>query len=415
MPSFHDALSLHESGDTAAAMREYRAVVESGGGKNGEHLAAAYSNLGVLLGGAGERESGETHSAAAAALAPSNGPIVYNWANALMELHRDEEAVSAYRRVLAIEGNHAPSYHNLALLAHRSGDDTEALKLFRATLACGPSQLATIGGASQVYANMAATGLVSAVNDEALAAQRAAAAANPKDASELVRLAERLLGSSSTSSDATAEAERALRAAVALRPHDDQAQNLLGTLLQSQPGRWQEAADAYQAALDARPTSGDAYHNLGTIHQRLGRYDDARRMYEASLKVRESAHKQPPPQQPTITLTRSLALCLTYPSHAALARRAERLRLARVHQQTARECEAPQARAQPTANRRRQLRAACQRARAHTTRRRSRSFREQPSRGADGNGPRGEARAIGASAPFGAWALACCACDAAVA
>ena len=106
--------------------------------------------------------------------------------------------MSAYRRVLAIEGNHAPSYHNLALLAHRSGDDTEALKLFRATLACGPSQLATIGGASQVYANMAATGLVSAVNDEALAASRAAAAANPKDASELVRLAERL---ASTSSD----------------------------------------------------------------------------------------------------------------------------------------------------------------------------------------------------------------------
>ena len=55
--------------------------------------------------------------------------------------------------------------------------------------------------------------------------------------------------------------------------------------MQSQPGRWQEAADAYQAALDAKPTSGDAYHNLGTIHQRLGRYDDARRMYEASLKV----------------------------------------------------------------------------------------------------------------------------------
>ena len=166
---------------------------------------------------------------------------------------------------------------------------------------------------------MAATGLVSAVNDEALAAQRAAAAANPKDASELVRLAERLLGSSSTSSDATAEAERALRAAVALRPHDDQAQNLLGTLLQSQPGRWQEAADAYQAALDARPTSGDAYHNLGTIHQRLGRYDDARRMYEASLKVRERAHKQPPPQQPTITHSHALSLRVSLTLHAQLS------------------------------------------------------------------------------------------------
>ena len=47
--AFHRALALHEAGDAAAAMREYRAVVAAGGDRNDQHLAAAYSNLGILL------------------------------------------------------------------------------------------------------------------------------------------------------------------------------------------------------------------------------------------------------------------------------------------------------------------------------------------------------------------------------
>ena len=86
--SFARALELHEAGDTDGAEMAYRSVVAAGGGRNGEHLAAAHSNLGALLGRTGNKVACEIHSAKAAAIAPDNAPVLYNWANALMEVER---------------------------------------------------------------------------------------------------------------------------------------------------------------------------------------------------------------------------------------------------------------------------------------------------------------------------------------
>ena len=281
MSAFSVALTEHERGAASSAMDGYRAAIRQGG----TNLAAAYSNLGTLLSAAGRHAESVHASAAAAAAAPRNPTILYNLANARMEASLDAEAVSIFRRVVRIERRHAPSYHNLAILLHRAGDSAAALGFFRAALACGEEQLATIGGAAQVYANMAYVGLLDDSSAAAaLAAQRQSAKLAPHSPAAQVRLAERLLDPPLTTARA-AEAEVALESAVRLAPDDAHALNLLGTLLQSLPGRWREATRAYRAAIAARPEHGDAYHNLGTVQQRLGRLDEARALYLAALPL----------------------------------------------------------------------------------------------------------------------------------
>lgn len=285
---FNQAVALHEAGKTAEAIKAYRATIAAGGGAGGQYLAAAYSNLGSLLGQMGEREECERHSATAASLLPTHAPVVFNWGNALMGIDPPDNtgAATVFKKVLNLEPDHAAAYHNLALLAHKDGAKDSALEFFRAALACGPQQLAAVGGASQVYANMAAAGLGSASSDDALDAARAAVAAAPTNPTELVRLAERLLASTSgAATSASADAEAALRSALEHAPADDQALNLLATILQGQPGRWPEAVELYESAIRAAPTNGDVYHNLGTVHQRLGRAAAARAMYEHAMRL----------------------------------------------------------------------------------------------------------------------------------
>lgn len=311
--AFHRALDLHERGDAVGAMREYRMAFDSA------HAAAAYSNLGMLLGEAGRRAECISASMSAESLSPQSAAVLYNLANALMEDGRGAEAASRYERVLRLERKHAAAYHNLALLAHRQGDSKLALARFRSALACGDDALAMIGGRTQLYATMAAAGLSESVAEEALAAQRAAAAsATEDDIAVRIRLAERLLEAAAVTSGhaakhaTLAEGEEVLRRALRQAPTDDHAFNLYGTLLQSQTGRWREAVSAYRAALYARPTNGEAYHNLGTVHQRLGRLAEARAMYEAALPL--ASH--------TANVYLSLSSLSTPPENVRLLRRA---------------------------------------------------------------------------------------------
>ncbi len=49
------------------------------------------------------------------------------------------------------------------------------------------------------------------------------------------------------------------------------------------PAEWERAIDAYQRVTTLDPQHGPAWNNLGLLHHRLGRYEDARRHYEVAL------------------------------------------------------------------------------------------------------------------------------------
>ncbi len=49
------------------------------------------------------------------------------------------------------------------------------------------------------------------------------------------------------------------------------------------PAQWERAVDAYQRVTTIEPGHAAAWNNLGLLHHRMGRYDDARRHYEVAL------------------------------------------------------------------------------------------------------------------------------------
>lgn len=49
------------------------------------------------------------------------------------------------------------------------------------------------------------------------------------------------------------------------------------------PAQWERAIDAYQRVTTLAPTHAAAWNNLGLLHHRTARYEDARRHYEVAL------------------------------------------------------------------------------------------------------------------------------------
>ncbi len=49
------------------------------------------------------------------------------------------------------------------------------------------------------------------------------------------------------------------------------------------PAQWERAVEAYQRVTTLSPQHGAAWNNLGLLHHRMGRYEDARRHYEVAL------------------------------------------------------------------------------------------------------------------------------------
>ena len=49
------------------------------------------------------------------------------------------------------------------------------------------------------------------------------------------------------------------------------------------PAQWERAVDAYQRVTTLSPQHGAAWNNLGLLHHRMGRHEDARRHYEVAL------------------------------------------------------------------------------------------------------------------------------------
>ncbi len=116
-----------EQTDPAAAQAAYRQAITADPG-----LCAPYLNLGAML-----CESGRYSEAVAlydlAVHTVGHDPLVhFNHAVALEDLARFDDAIAAYARVLAIDGNFADAHYNLGVLREKLGDGRGALRHFNA-------------------------------------------------------------------------------------------------------------------------------------------------------------------------------------------------------------------------------------------------------------------------------------------
>jgi tetratricopeptide (TPR) repeat protein len=267
----------------------------------------------------------------------------FDQAVALHQGRRLVEAEEIYRRILALEPQHAGALHLLGVIDIQRGRHADAVAKIAAALARNPraapfhgnyaTALQALGRLDEAqkhyqeavrldpnYAdahnNLGALLEKRARHREAIAAYRAALKARAnfaeahqnlgqllratgaldeavKHLREAIRLrpdyaeAHRGLGLALGRQNKVDESIVALRRAIELKPDDAEAHNHLGNRLKLQ-GKLDESEASYRRALALRPGYVDAHNNLGNVFFRRGRLDEAEACYRKALELRPS-------------------------------------------------------------------------------------------------------------------------------
>jgi len=209
----------------------------------------------------------------ALALEPGIAEIHFNRGVSLRAVGRIEEAVASFDRALLLRPDlaEAASNHGAALLA---------LKRFEAALASCDKALALRPDYAEALHNRGVALQELGRLDEALASYDRALALSPRFA-EALSYRGRVLHDLARAEEALASFD----AALALRPGDVDALDGRGSVLQALR-RPDEAIACYEQAARLAPDNVDVLNNLGCALQQLRRYDNAVSCYDKALALR---------------------------------------------------------------------------------------------------------------------------------
>jgi len=181
-------------------------------------------------------------------------------------------AVEIYRRILAVEPEHADSLHLLGVIAHQSGQSALAEQYILRAIALRPSAAAYHNNLGEVYRSQGKL-------DDALPSYQQAIALQPEYPDPHNNLGELWRR--------RAEFERAVecyRTAIALQPTYAEAHNNLGIALE-ELGQLPAAIASYRRAIDEQPRMAAAWNNLGRALQSGGAWDDALACYQQAVAL----------------------------------------------------------------------------------------------------------------------------------
>ena len=216
---------------------------------------------------------------AAQRLQPAAPEAYVGLGNAYTRLTRYREADDAFARALALKSDSTEALLGRAVLHYYQGQYPLLVEAARQAAQAAPQSAAaqTLLGAA-----LATTGDM----EGGLRAAREAAKLEPEN-----YWPHHVLGFILVREDKPAEALAEARAAVRLKPNDSGTQNLLAYVL-NQLGQHEEALQAAQAALRNKHEPADegwAHYNVATAQEKLGRAEEARASYGASIR----AYNQP--------------------------------------------------------------------------------------------------------------------------
>jgi tetratricopeptide (TPR) repeat protein len=203
---------------------------------------------------------------------PDPSELLYQEGRSASAAGRAEEARELYRRVLVERPSHIGARNNLALLLEASGDQRGALAEFDRALDADSENPTLL------------------TNRGALLGAMGRYAAAERDLKKVLRIdpthPEALfdIGVVMTKKGLWAEAVPQLRRAVELDPSKGPAYFYLGEALNHVDDLYGAMA-AYQRASELMPSHPRALYGLGIVYDRLGRPDDAARMYRRSREV----------------------------------------------------------------------------------------------------------------------------------
>jgi tetratricopeptide (TPR) repeat protein len=234
------SLALVSAGLSVARNHDYRDTLVIWADSVAKYPASARAqhNLAVELQRRGQAAEAADHAGKSAALSPDYVPAHYTWGLALLDLGRVDEAIPRLQTAVKLGPTHADAHLALGNAMMRAQRPAEASVHFQASLELKP--------AADAHHNLAVA---------------------------LVALGR------------TTEAEKELRAALALDPGLAAARRRLGLML-AQAGRLPEAGEQFRALVEAQPDDPDARANYGNVLLLTGHPAEAITQYEAALRLR---------------------------------------------------------------------------------------------------------------------------------
>ncbi len=301
-PRLAKAVALHQARDFAAAEKIYRAILaddaanfdalhllgvahrqrgDSGAAVDfiGKALAlepnsgSAYGNYANALRDLGRLEEALQACAKAAALQPQNAEPLFQRGNLLRDLQRPQEALVAYDAALALDPRYAEALNGRASTLYALGRLGDAFACYDAALQLRPTY-------AEALSNQAVVLRALGRNAEALAAYDKALALRPDFHEAAINR-----GVALSALGRFEEALASCEAVLATAPAHALALNGAGSALFALE-RLEEARARYQAALAARPDFADAHNNLGTIERALGNRDAAFACFTRAIELR---------------------------------------------------------------------------------------------------------------------------------
>ncbi len=279
------ALAHHRAGRLADAKALYARILS----RQPKHADALHFT-GLLACQIGQSEAGIALMRESIAVHPS--PIYYNnLGNALRDARRLEDAVTAYRRAVALNPDYADAHNNLGNALRETGDAAAALTSCARAIELQPGYAEAYNNLGNALKDLNELDAAIAAYGKAIAAKPAFAEASLNlgialqakgygDAAleclqDAVRIApqlaaahDKLAGMLMQRGD-VAGAIDSYRRVAELTPESAQAHNTLGNALNG-AGRVPESVPCYERAIALDPAFADAYHNLANALRRLG-------------------------------------------------------------------------------------------------------------------------------------------------
>ena len=180
-----------------------------------------------------------------------------------------EQAIVAFRKVIAIKPDHADAYHNLGIAQQNQGELDEAVETFTQALNINPNQAETynaLGNALQTQGKL----------DKAIETYNKALNINPDHAS-----AYNNLGNALRKQARLEPAVEAYNKAITIKADYAEAYNNLGVALNEQAKK-DKAIQAYNRAITIKPDFLDCAWNLSSATENI---DDARGWLDRCLEI----------------------------------------------------------------------------------------------------------------------------------
>ena len=269
----HSLMTLYNKGQLALVVEHAQVLT-----KQYPAAFAVWNLMGVSAAQIGQLDQAIFAFKRVLAIKPDDAEVYSNMGNALKKNGKLEEAVEAYNKALAIKPTNAKLCYNMGNALKGQGKLEEAIEAYNKALLIKPNS-------AKVYYNMGNTLREQDKLEEAIEAYNKALLIKPNNAKVYYNMGITLIEQGKLE-----EAIEAYNKALAIKPDYAEAYNNMGITLNEQ-GKLDKAIEAYNKALAIEPDNAETYNNMGITFKEQGKLDEAIEAYNKALAINPNNSK----------------------------------------------------------------------------------------------------------------------------